>query len=64
MYTVKNLDVAAFEKALKDSRNFQRDQMLLKREKAESYFNGWEECMHRVIDMLHCSNYEKAEGVE
>lgn len=64
MYTVKNLDVAAFEKALQDSRNFQRDQMLLKREKAESYFNGWEECMYRVIDMLHCSNYEKAEEEE
>lgn len=61
-YTPKNIDIPAFEKALMDSRNYQQQQLLLAREKAQAYYDGYDACVQDVIGMLHCANYEKRDG--
>lgn len=58
-YTPENIDIEAFEEALLQKRNFHQQLMQAEIDHARSYFSGYEKCVFDVIDMLHCSNYEK-----
>ena len=59
MYTAKDIDVQKFEDELKAMRNDARDKNILAKKEADAYFNGYEKRIYEVVDMLHCSNYEK-----
>ncbi len=58
-YTPENIDIPAFEDALKQKRDFQGSELRRKVATAQAFFEGYEKCVYDVIDMLHCSNYEK-----
>lgn len=58
-YTAENIDVKAFEAALNAQRNNKMQEKIMKVKEAEAYFGGYEDAIYRVIDMLHCKNYEK-----
>lgn len=60
-YTPENIDIPAFEEALRDERRYQQNELRIACEKAEAYFRGFEGCITCVSSMLHCSNYESAE---
>lgn len=62
MYTAKDIDVQKFEDELKAMRNAARNKNILEVKASNSYFNGYEKCIYDVIDMLHCSNYEKTKN--
>lgn len=59
-YTPENIDIAAFEEALKQSREFQRTGLYRKVDAERAFFEGYSKCVDEVISMLHCSNYEKS----
>ena len=59
MYTAKDIDVKKFEDKLKAMRNAASEKNVLDVKTADAYFNGYEKCIYEVVDMLHCSNYEK-----
>lgn len=63
-YTPENIDIPAFEEALLQNRNFQSAELRRKVDVAHAFFEGYEKCVFDVIDMLHCSNYEKSESNE
>lgn len=58
-YTPENIDIPAFEEALKDSREFHRTELYRKFDAARAFYDGYAKCVDDVISMLHCSNYEK-----
>lgn len=62
MYTAQNIDTKKFIEALKDSREFQRNQFNLKCEAARAFFSGYAACVEDVMSMFQCSNYEKEAG--
>ena len=61
-YTPENIDIPAFEEALKDSLKFQRTELYRKMDAARAFYDGYANCVDDVISMLHCSNYEKREA--
>ena len=63
MYTAKDIDVQKFEDKLKAMRTAERDENILAKKEADAYFNGYEKCIYEVVDMLHCSNYEKKQEI-
>lgn len=58
-YTPENINIPAFEDALKDHRDYQHWQLRIAQEKAQAYFAGYEQAIEDVRSMLHCANYEK-----
>lgn len=58
-YTPENIDIPAFEEALKQAREFHRTEFLRKVDAARAFYDGYAQCVNDVISMLHCSNYEK-----
>ena len=61
-YTPKNIDISAFEEALKQSLEFRRTEFYRKVDAERAFFEGYAKCVDEVISMLHCSNYEKREA--
>ena len=63
-YTPKNINIPAFEEALKQSREFRRTECYRKVDAERAFFDGYAMCVDDVISMPHCSNYEKREDNE
>lgn len=63
-YTAKDIDVAKMEQGLKDKLHHKEDKIRTKISCEEAFLNGYTEAIYDVIDMLHCSNYEKSESNE
>ena len=61
-YAPENSDIPAFEEALLQKRDFQSAELRRKVDVAHAFFDGYEKCVFDVIDMLHCSNYEKRQA--
>lgn len=63
-YTAKDIDVAKMEQGLKDKIRHKEDKIRNKISFEEAFLNGYTDAIYDVIDMLHCSNYEKSEENE
>lgn len=60
-YTVKNIDVRKFEDALIYYKKEQDYKTFIEQEKLTSFHKGYTRAIDDVIEMLHCSNYEKCD---
>jgi len=63
-YTAQNIDVTKMEQGLKDKLRHEEDKIRKKISSEEAFLNGYTDAIYDVIDMLHCSNYEKSESNE
>lgn len=62
LYTAKDIDVAQMEQGLKDKLRHKEDMISKEILRQESFLKGYEDAIYDVIDMLHCSNYEKRQA--
>lgn len=60
-YKAKNLDTEKLECALKESKEIERQRMVMEQDRAKAYYEGYEKAIHKFIGMLRCINYEKDE---
>lgn len=61
-YTAQNIDVTKMEQGLKDKIRYQEDKIGKEILRQESYLIGYKDAIYDVIEMLHCSNYEKRDA--
>lgn len=61
-YTAQNIDVEKMEQGLKDKIRHQEDKIGKEILRQESYLIGYTDAIYDVVEMLHCSNYEKRDA--
>ena len=61
-YTAKDIDVTKMEQGLTDKLRHKEDNIRKKISCEEAFLNGYTDAIYDVIDMLHCSNYEKRDA--
>lgn len=61
-YTAQNIDVTKMEQGLKDKLRHKEEKISKEMLRQESFLEGYADAIYDVIDMLHCSNYEKEEA--
>ncbi|MBR7150426.1 MAG: hypothetical protein IKD01_05365 [Oscillospiraceae bacterium] len=61
-YTPENIDIPAFEEALKQSREYHRAELYRKFGVACAFYDGYAQCVDDVITMLHCSNEKRQQN--
>ncbi len=61
-YTAKEIDVEKMEQGLKDNLRHQEDKIRKQISCDEAFLDGYKDAIYDVINMLHCSNYEKREA--
>ena len=61
-YVAQNIDVEKMEQGLKDKLRHKEDKIRKQISCDEAFLDGYTDAIYDVIDMLHCSNYEKEVG--
>lgn len=62
-YTAEHIDPEKFESALNSKKRYQEELQRSAIEKANAQYEGYCQCLEDVRSMLHCSNYEKTDGL-
>lgn len=62
-YTAEHIDTEKFEAGLDSHKRYQEELQRTAIEKANARYEGYCQCLEDVRSMLHCSNYEKTDGL-